>query len=273
MHEFALYGQGPKETHHRTLQQLAGYTRMQPVDASEIHLVFKARQPPGLDKIPSAGGSQGVQQPDVQRWKNMLNASLYYVQLVGEIPIPISLPASNKPLGENGDVTMSNGSGVDANQPIRWTLEFRDTPDPGKQAVSTRLVSRTPLDDGSLMMFMDHFGYEYVSRYMLTGSKFYDNDTTLYLHKVLTLPQTSVDSAMTDLSFLSNPSELRELDGSGGALLHASIDVTDGNNPELKDRATRQLLALKESFKQAVDLTPGDRLALDTRLPAINRRN
>lgn len=108
---------------------------------------------------------------------------------------------------------------------------------------------------------------------MLSGSKFYDNDATLYLHKVFVLPQTSVESAMTELSFLSNLSELRELDGSGGALLQASIDVIDGNNPELKDKATRQLLALKEGLKQAVDLTPGDRLALDTRLPAVNRRN
>lgn len=257
MHEFALYGQVPKEIHHRTLQQLAGYTRMQPVDTSEIHLVFKARQPPGLDKLPSAGGSQGVLQPDVQRWKNMLNASLYYVQLVGEIR-----PSSSR----------SDG-GATAKPDINWTLEFRDTPDPGKQAVSTRLISRTPLDDGNLVTFLDHFGYEYVSRYMLSGSKFYDNDATLYLHKVFVLPQTSVESAMTELSFLSNLSELRELDGSGGALLQASIDVIDGNNPELKDKATRQLLALKEGLKQAVDLTPGDRLALDTRLPAVNRRN
>lgn len=273
MHEFALYGQVPKETHHRTLQQLAGYTRMQPVDASEIHLVFKARQPPGLDKIPSAGGTQGVLQPDVQRWKNMLNASLYYVQLVGEIIPSTSSPLANKAAAENGDVTMTNGAGGSAKPDINWTLEFKDTPDPGKQAVSTRLISRTPLDEGNLVTFLDHFGYEYVSRYMVTGSKFYDNDTTLYLQKVLTLPQSSVESAMTDLSFLSNISELQELDGSGGALLQASIDVIDGNNPELKDRATRQLLALKEGFKQGVDLTPGDRLALDTRLPAVSRRN
>ncbi|KEF52877.1 uncharacterized protein A1O9_11295 [Exophiala aquamarina CBS 119918] len=272
MHEFALYGQVPKEIHHRTLQQLAGYTRMQPIDASEIHLVFQARQPSGLDKIPSAGGSQGVLQPDVQRWKNMLNASLYYVQLVGEVATPISSSPESKPTDGTGDVTMTNGGGPDLNSLINWTLEFRDTPDPGKQAVSTRLISRTPLDEGSLMTFMDHFGYEYVSRYMLTGFKFYDNDTTLYLHKVLTLPQGSVESAMTDFSFLSNISELGDLDGSGGALLQASIDVVDGNNPELKDRATRQLLALKEGFKQGVDLTPGDRLALDTRLPAVNRR-
>ncbi|KAK5053764.1 hypothetical protein LTR84_001725 [Exophiala bonariae] len=272
MHEFALYGQVPRELHHRTLQQLAGYTRMQPVDASEIHLVFKARQPPGLDKLPSAGGNQGVLQPEVQRWRNMLNASLYYVQLVGEI-MPAKSSYDKKASTQNGEVSMTNGgSGGDAKPDIHWTLEFRDTPDPGKQAVSTRLISRTPLDDGNLVTFLDHFGYEYVSRYMLTGSKFYDIDTTLYLHKVLVLPQTSVESAMTDLSFLSNISELPELDGSGGALLQTSIDVVDGNNPELKDKATRQLLALKEGFKQAVDLTPGDRLALDTRL-IVNRRN
>lgn len=113
----------------------------------------------------------------------------------------------------------------------------------------------------------------YVSRYMVVGSKFYDHDTTLFVHKVLRLSQVTAEQALGDRSYLSNISQLPDLDGSGGYLIQASIDVVDGNNPELKDRATRQLLALKEALRQAVDLTPGDRLALDTRLPVTARRN
>ena len=115
------------------------------------------------------------------------------------------------------------------------------------------------------------FSFRYVSRYLVIGSKFYDQDTTLFVHKVLQIPQVSAEKAVSDTSFLSKISEQRELDGSGGYVVQASIDAVDGNNPELKDRATRQLLGVKEALKQAVDLTPGDRLALDTKLPV--RRN
>ena len=107
---------------------------------------------------------------------------------------------------------------------------------------------------------------------MVTGSKFYDHDTTLFVHKVLRLPPVGAAEALGDRSFLSTSDQLPELDGSGGSIIQASIDVVDGNNPELKERATRQLLGLKEALKQAVDLTPGDRLALDTRLPNVSRR-
>ncbi len=107
----------------------------------------------------------------------------------------------------------------------------------------------------------------------MVGSRFYDHDATLFVYKVLTLPPVTAAKAASDTSFASNIAELPELDGSGGYLVQASIDVNDGNNPELKDRATRQLLGLKEALKQAVSLTPGDRLALDTRLPVVSRRN
>ncbi len=106
---------------------------------------------------------------------------------------------------------------------------------------------------------------------MVVGSKFYDHDTTLFVHKVLRAPPVTAEHAISDTAFLSDTSGLSNLDGSGGYLVQASIDVVDGNNPELKDRATRQLLGLKEALKQAVDLTPGDRLALDTRLPSVSR--
>ena len=107
---------------------------------------------------------------------------------------------------------------------------------------------------------------------MVVGSRFYENDTTIFVHKVLRLPRVAAEEAIPDEAYDSNTNELSDLDGSGGYIVQASIDVVDGNNSELKDRATRQLLGIKEALKQAVDLTPGDRLALDTRLPANSRR-
>lgn len=107
---------------------------------------------------------------------------------------------------------------------------------------------------------------------MVVGSRFYDHDSTLFVHKVLRLPQVGAKEAFNDTSYLPTIQDLPELDGSGGYIVQASIDVIDGNNPELKERATKQLLVLKEALKQAADLTPGDRLALDTRLPNVSRR-
>src|ERR1700712_2483229 len=106
---------------------------------------------------------------------------------------------------------------------------------------------------------------------MIVGSRFYDNDTTLYVHKVLLLPAVAADKAIPGESTIPNSNEMPELDRSGGYMVKASIDISDGNNAELKDNATRQLLGIKEALKQAVDLTPGDRLALDTRLPNTRR--
>lgn len=161
MHEFALYGQVSKDAHHTVLQQLAGYTRMQPQNVIEIHLVFQARSPPGLDNIPSAGGSQGIMQPEVQKIRAMLNGSLYYVQLVGEVLLG---DVKNHP---DGDVTMAtseNGTSISGQTKIKWTFEFKDTPEPGKQAVSTRLIHRVPFEYGEFVQFLNAFGYEYVPR-------------------------------------------------------------------------------------------------------------
>ena len=108
----------------------------------------------------------------------------------------------------------------------------------------------------------------YVSQYVVEGYKFYDQDLTLFLHRpCLDKSQTGkpgddLDSKTPDLS------GLEPFDISGGYVLQASIEAIDGNNPEIREKATQQLMAMKETLKQAVTLVPGDRLALDTRVPA-----
>lgn len=62
-------------------------------------------------------------------------------------------------------------------------------------------------------------------------------------------------------------SKFPPLDASGSYVLQASIEIVDGNSPDLKDKATQQLLAMKETLRPSVNLVPGDRLALDTRVP------
>ena len=67
-------------------------------------------------------------------------------------------------------------------------------------------------------------------------------------------------------------SELQPLDANNGFVLQASIETMDGSNPEMKEKAVQQLTAMKEMLRQAVTLSPGDRLALDTRVPMRNIR-
>jgi mediator of RNA polymerase II transcription subunit 18 len=112
----------------------------------------------------------------------------------------------------------------------------------------------------------------YVSQYVLEGHKFYDHDTTLFVYQVLQMPQAFDEQTIATNTSVPPLSDLPPLDHNNGFVLQASIEANDGNNPEVKEKAVQQLLAVKETLKQAVTLTPGDRLALDTRVPLRNIR-
>lgn len=171
MHEFLLFGQVANDDHHKLLQQLAGVTRMQPQHVVERHLIFKARTPIGLGNIPSGGGSQGVLPPEVQRTKQMLTAPIFYLQLIGTLQERgaqadhlVGSSAVN-----SGDTVMKDekveesANGTVKMEDCRWALEFRDIPDPGKQAVTTRLMSRTTIESGDMITFVRDLGFEYVT--------------------------------------------------------------------------------------------------------------
>jgi hypothetical protein len=159
MHEFSLYGQLQKEDHRQFEQQLAAFTRMQPQDIKEIHVIFKATSPPGLDKVQSIGASHLANQQgqDTQRIKSMLSGGLYYVQLIGEISSLQKVNSVNSSKHEGNENTGDVSEVI-----VKWSLEFKDTPDPAKSAVSSRLISRIPIEEGRLMKFMASFGYEFV---------------------------------------------------------------------------------------------------------------
>jgi len=260
---------------------------MQPQHVVERHLIFRARPPIGLENLPSGGGSQGVVPPEVQRTRQMLGGNLYFIQLVSKV-------RSGKGTGKNGhgeystQTAASNGDGHEDPAP-KWAIEFRDTPEPGKQAATVRLMSRSVVDGGDAVGFVQNLGFEYalslgtladcpltpnryVSQYVLEGHKFYDQDTTLFLYHVLQVPKAT-DEQLGEANNLSRViSELQPLDASHGYVLQASIEAVDGNNPDLKDKAVQQLLSMKETLKQAVVLAPGDRLALDTKVSTRNAR-
>ena len=155
MHEFSLYGQVTGDARPRTIQQLAGVTRMQPRSVKEVHLVFKSQVPPGLGGLPSAGGSQAASSQEAQKTAKMLASPLYHVQIIGAVE-----PDATKPKAANGDIAMLNGHDKPADSKIRWFMEFKDLPEPGKHPVSGRLIFRTDVTDGDIVAFMETFGYE-----------------------------------------------------------------------------------------------------------------
>ncbi len=55
-------------------------------------------------------------------------------------------------------------------------------------------------------------------------------------------------------------------DLSGAYVLQASVRLQDGNRPESITLGLNELKNIKEMMKGVVDLEPGDRLALDTRV-------
>lgn len=62
------------------------------------------------------------------------------------------------------------------------------------------------------------------------------------------------------------------MDATETYVLQASIEILDGNSEDLKNRASEQLVFIRETLKQAVTLAPADRLALDMRIAVPMRR-
>ncbi|KAF7508261.1 hypothetical protein GJ744_009406 [Endocarpon pusillum] len=249
---------------------------MPPQPVLERHLIFKPRPPPGLANLPTGSGPQGPQQQELQKTRQMLNTPLNYVQVVGLLENKELTPRKEQPVvpNMNGDhdliMTGDEDESEQNRKAFQWYLEFNDIPEPGKVSATSRAASKTRILEGDVIKFMNDLGYEYLSQYVTTGDKFYDQDTTLFLYKVMQASdQSTQNTTPTTATINTTPdiSKLTPLDPSEGYVLQASIEIADGNSPDLKDKATQQLLAIKDTLRSSVDLTPGDRLALDTRVP------
>lgn len=250
---------------------------MQPQPVLERHLVFKPLPPLGINKISKGSGQHGPQQQELQKTRQMLNVPLSYIQLVGVVQSRTSGSHVEKQASPSVDSqkhdTVIADTGDESKQSqkaLQWSLDFKDIPDPGKMSTTSRAISKTQILDGDPIQFLKDLGYEYTSQYVITGDKFYDQATTLFLHRVMQISDhASPDAGITfsTVNTIPDISKLHPLDSSGGYILQASIEIADGNSPDLKDKATQQLLALKETLRSIVHLEPGDRLALDTRVP------
>lgn len=161
MHELSLYGSVAESEHVRLSQQLVGITRMQPQYVAEIHLLFKARIPSGLEKVQGSGGSQGNQhqQNEIQRLKNMLQSGIYFVQLIGSITVDETSSKASSHSQQSTEEADSVAQDLKS-QKVNWRFEFKDTPESTKQPTNSRLVSRIRIEDGEMIAFIDLFGFE-----------------------------------------------------------------------------------------------------------------
>lgn len=115
--------------------------------------------------------------------------------------------------------------------------------------------------------------HRYVSRYVVIEQKLYDQNVSLSLKRILRVSNREGQYNSTNADIMPKNKDLVPLSESKTVILTATVETTDGSNAELRERAIRELLIMKETMKGAVDLLPGDRLALDTKVaPVVGQR-
>lgn len=106
----------------------------------------------------------------------------------------------------------------------------------------------------------------------MEGQAFYAQDTSLLLYRIRQIFKSQDPTTALDTSILSSPQTSKLLDPTGAYVLHAKIDIQDGNNQALREQATKQLFALRDTLKSEVTLAAPDRLAMDTKIQIPRRR-
>lgn len=191
MHELLLFGQVPAARHNQVLNVLAGIAAMQPQPILEKHLVFKPNRKPGSGTQKQVGGAQDIQKARAQESQAQ---ELFYMQLVADIHEEAKTEEDEE-MGDivlNGDggiefgvaepsghVPLSTGYGLASRHPNdpnnaapsssptpnkeNWTLQFRDLPEVARQrAVTSRLMTDTPITSGDPLHFMTALDYTYL---------------------------------------------------------------------------------------------------------------
>lgn len=107
----------------------------------------------------------------------------------------------------------------------------------------------------------------------MEGQVFYAQDVSLFLYQVRQLSKVQDAAIALDVTKLPTREKLPLLDPSEAYVLHAKVDVFDGNSQELRERASRQLFAVRDALQSEVELLAPDRLALDTKIQVPRRRD
>jgi len=183
MHEYSLHGQVASSRHTQLVHVLAGISAMPPVPVFERHLVFKPTVMP-TKQAAQVGGSQAIQDAAklAARQAQAASTDVYYVKLVevlepqnGSVTV-VSEQQDLDMLEEQGEDLMkveddssgiangySNGLKAVETRPISgWYMIFHDVPESGARPVTARMTTRTKLEDGDAIGFMEGLGYTFV---------------------------------------------------------------------------------------------------------------
>lgn len=197
MHELLLYGQVPAIRHTQLLHILAGIAATQPQPILETHLVFKPNRTPGSGTQKQVGGAQDIQKTRTTTTESQAQ-ELYYMQLVADVYEDEGKTIVKDDDDEVGDMVLNGDGGVElgvveasghvplstgygiasttqandhpnADPPSsfptsqQWTLQFRDLPETSRhRAVTSRLITDTPITSGDPLKFMTALDYTYV---------------------------------------------------------------------------------------------------------------
>ncbi|EPS35711.1 hypothetical protein H072_10874 [Dactylellina haptotyla CBS 200.50] len=140
----------------------------------------------------------------------------------------------------------------------KWTMRFSDLPEVnGKRPVTSRMMHQATVQDGDALAFVDSLGYMLVSEFVLSGSYVVYHNIYITLTRTL-LPLKPFSPFPMD--------SCCPLDPVDAYILQASIKVFSANEQETMNKGVEELKILRNELRGVVDLEPGDRLSLDTRV-------
>ncbi|KAF3915878.1 hypothetical protein AA313_de0202524 [Arthrobotrys entomopaga] len=270
MHELTLFAHVPTPRVHHVERALTTVSGMRGVPLFEHHLIYKPkRNRQSVGGNTAGNGSSGPTNPAGA-------GDFYYLKLVTEIPrhddTTQNQAAMNRGDNQGSDV-MDIDSGPAAENRAngnhekgmiydvreqKWAIRFSDLPEVnGKRPVTSRMIHNATVHDGDTLAFVDSLGYSLVSEYILAGSYFVYHNIYMTLTRAL-LPSKPLSPFPKEA--------LQPLDPADAYVLQASTRVLSANEQETMNKGVEELKMLRNELRGVVDLEPGDRLSLDTRV-------
>ncbi|RVD89206.1 uncharacterized protein DFL_000223 [Arthrobotrys flagrans] len=278
MHELSLFAHVPNSRVAHVKRALKTVTGMPGVPLLEHHLIYKPKR--NRQTIGGATGGNSSTGPA----NTAAAGDFYYLQLVADIlksecqnsdPVAEQSGSSAPPSQPNSDVMEIDSTNATATveqnatsaevgkapydiRKQKWTIRFSDLPEVnGKRPVTSRMVHNAVVHEGDALSFVDSLGYTPVSEYILSGDYFVYHNIYITVTRLL-LPSQSFSPFPT--------SSLRQLDPADSFLLQASIKVLSANEQETMNKGVEELKTIRAELKGVIELEPGDRLSLDTRV-------
>jgi len=152
---------------------------------------------------------------------------------------------------------------------ISGTLQWYELPEPGIKIVNSRPV--IPIDgEKKLVGLLQSLNYKFSSEVIEEGYRFVHGNVVIYLTRYLSIPPEAQGKEPNGKPALNRSlppfEDLTPIDGDNKWVMMTKLEVSNGNDPDLTQRGTEELLAVKTDFMELFDLQPRDRLIFDTRV-------